>query len=108
MPLSNTLNELVIRGHQMKMHGVMEGLYALAQEETLRDSVIDWILDLQNIDNCLSYFINYERQLNMMVGEARLENAKLTLQIQQVSDMNKELQDKLDKCMTSWESQMSK
>jgi hypothetical protein len=108
MPLSSTLNELVIRGHQMKMHGVMEGLYALAQEEALRDSVVDWILDLQNIDNCLSYFIQYERSLNMMVNEARLDNAKLNLEIQTLNAMNQELTDKLEKCMAQWESQMSK
>jgi hypothetical protein len=92
----------------MKMHGVMEGLYALAQEEALRDSVVDWILDLQNIDNCLSYFIQYERSLNMMVNEARLDNAKLNLEIQTLNAMNQELTDKLEKCMAQWESQMSK
>jgi uncharacterized protein YerC len=109
MSLSSTMNELVIRSHQMRMHAVMEGLYSISQgNEEIHDSVIDWILDLQNIDNCLSYFINFERTINIMVNEARLENAKLNLEQRQISDLNKELQEKLDRCLMQWESQISK
>jgi len=109
MPLSNTLNELVIRSYQMKIHAMQEGLYNLAMSnEDLHDVVIDWILDVQNMDHALSYFINYERTLNLIISEAQLENAKMKLQIQDLSKMNEELKSKLDNCMESWESQTSK
>jgi hypothetical protein len=109
MPLFDSLNELVIRGHQMRMHAVQEGLYNISLEnEEMRNVVVDWILDLQNIDHALSYFINYERMLNMMVNEAKLDNAKMRLQIEEFKQINKEITDKLEKCMESWESQTSK
>jgi hypothetical protein len=93
----------------MKMSAAMEGLYNIARgNDDMRDIVVDWILDLQNIDTCLSYFINYERSINLMINEAKLENAKLKLHVDDLAKINEELTKKLENCMSSWESQTSK
>ena len=98
MSLSSSLNELIIRGHQMKMHAVQEGLYGLsAGNDQLRDSITDWIIDLSMIDVCLNYFINYERESNRLMNEARLENAKMNYELSQYKAMVKELQEKIDR-----------
>lgn len=99
MSLSSSMNELIIRGHQIQMHIVQEGLYNLAQgNDHLRDSLTDWILDLSNINTCLDYFIQYERQINKQVNEARLENAKQAYEISQLKEMVENLQKALDRC----------
>jgi ABC-type transporter Mla subunit MlaD len=100
MSLSSSLNELIIRGHQIQMHGVQEGLYNLAQgNDHLRESLTDWILDLQNINTVLDYYVDYERRANRLVNEARLENAKQNYEMQQLKEMVEELQKKLDRCI---------
>lgn len=109
MPLSNSLNELVIRSHQMNLHVVTEGLYNMMNgNDEIRETMVDWILDLQNIDNCLSYFINYERTLNGMVNEAKLENAKLVMEMYQIKEINKELTQKVERLQAEWERLTSK
>jgi len=82
------------------MHGVQEGLYNLAQgNDHLRESLTDWILDLQNINTVLDYYVDYERRANRLVNEARLENAKQNYEMQQLKEMVEELQKKLDRCI---------
>jgi hypothetical protein len=96
------MNELIIRSHQIQMHAVQEGLYNLSQgNEHLRDSLTDWILDLSNVNTCLDYFIQYERQINRQVNEARLENAKQAYEITQLKEMVENLQKALDRCAQS-------
>ena len=102
MPLSSSMNELIIRSHQIQMHAVQEGLYNLSQgNDHLRDSLTDWILDLSNVNTCLDYFIQYERQINRQVNEARLENAKQAYEITQLKEMVENLQKALDRCVQS-------
>jgi hypothetical protein len=102
MSLSSSMNELIIRSHQIQMHAVQEGLYNLSQgNEHLRDSLTDWILDLSNVNTCLDYFIQYERQINRQVNEARLENAKQAYEITQLKEMVENLQKALDRCAQS-------
>ena len=99
MSLSSSMNELIIRSHQIQMHAVQEGLYNLSQgNDHLRDSLTDWILDLSNVNTCLDYFIQYERQINRQVNEARLENAKQAYEITQLKEMVENLQKALDRC----------
>jgi hypothetical protein len=96
------MNELIIRSHQIQMHAVQEGLYNLSQgNDHLRDSLTDWILDLSNVNTCLDYFIQYERQINKQVNEARLENAKQSYEITQLKEMVENLQKALDRCAQS-------
>jgi len=102
MSLSSSMNELIIRSHQIQMHAVQEGLYNLSQgNEHLRDSLTDWILDLSNVNTCLDYFIQYERQINRQVNEARLENAKQAYEITELKEMVENLQKALDRCAQS-------
>jgi hypothetical protein len=102
MSLSSSMNELIIRSHQIQMHAVQEGLYNLSQgNDHLRDSLTDWILDLSNVNTCLDYFIQYERQINKQVNEARLENAKQSYEITQLKEMVENLQKALDRCAQS-------
>lgn len=102
MSLSSSMNELIIRSHQIQMHAVQEGLYNLSQgNEHLRDSLTDWILDLSNVNTCLDYFINYERNINRLVNDARLENAKQAYEITQLKEMVANLEKALDRCAQS-------
>ena len=99
MSLSSSMNELIIRGHQMKLHAVQEGLYNLSNgNDFLRDSLTDWILDLHNINTCLDYFIDYERRINGLVNEARLEYAKQAYEMAKLKEMVDELEKKLERC----------
>lgn len=99
MSLSSSMNELIIRSHQIQMHAVQEGLYNLAQgNDHLRDNLTDWILDLSNINTCLDYFIQYERNINRQVNEARLENAKQAYEISQLKELVANLEKALDRC----------
>jgi len=83
----------------MQMHAVQEGLYNLAQgNDFLRESLTDWVLDLQNINTCLDYFIQYERNINRQVNEARLENAKQAYEMAKLKEMVDELEKKLKRC----------
>lgn len=83
----------------MQMHAVQEGLYNLAQgNDFLRESLTDWILDLSNINTCLDYFIQYERNINRQVNEARLENAKQAYEISQLKELVANLEKALDRC----------
>jgi hypothetical protein len=98
MSLSSSLNELIIRGYQMKMHAVQEGLYGMVGgNDHLRETLTDWIIDLTMIDTALSYFIAYERDANRLINEAKLENAKMNYELSQYKDMVKELQEKIDR-----------
>jgi hypothetical protein len=109
MSLSSSLNELIIRGHQIKMHAVMDGLYGLSEiNPDLREQFTDWLLDLHNVDTCLNYYINYERSANMFVNEARLDNAKLVLENHQLKEQVAEMDKKLQRCLDTWESRISK
>ena len=98
MSLSSSLNELIIRGYQMKMHAVQEGLYGMVGgNDHLRETLTDWIIDLTMIDTALSYFIAYVRDANRLINEAKLENAKMNYELSQYKDMVKELQEKIDR-----------
>jgi hypothetical protein len=98
MSLSSSLNELIIRGYQMKMHAVQEGLYGMVGgNDHLREKLTDWIIDLTMVDTALNYFIAYERDANRLINEAKLENAKMNYELSQYKDMVKELQEKIDR-----------
>jgi hypothetical protein len=98
MSLSSSLNELIIRGYQMKMHAVQEGLYGMVGgNDHLRETLTDWIIDLTMVDTALNYFIAYERDANRLINEAKLENAKMNYELSQYKDMVKELQEKIDR-----------
>jgi len=65
-------------------------------EGDAQNGIVDNIIDLISIDECLSYFVNYERSANAQLNQARLQNAKQRLEIQGLKDELTHLQKSLD------------
>lgn len=71
----------------------------LAQDaETSREQndIINRVIDLIEIDRILNYFIDFERSSNRFLNEARLENAKLRYENQEMKKTIDNLQKALD------------
>lgn len=97
-PSDPSFNELHIRERQMILGQIMIELKDLADvfEGDTQNGIVDNIIDLISIDECLAYFVNYERSVNSQLNEARLQNAKHRLEIQGLKDELTHLQKSLD------------
>ena len=98
-PSDPTFNEMHIREKQMLLTAHLIWLNAIAQDEEdvhIQNDVINRLIDLVEIQQCLDYYVNYERSVNRFLNEARLENAKIKLQNQEMSQMIDKLQKALD------------
>lgn len=99
-PSDNTINELVLRERQMRLAAVVNWMKDLAddQEPKMRNEIIDQIIELVAIDSAISYFINLERDMNRMMNQARLTNAKQLLEINDLKEQLKNLNDAFERC----------
>ena len=61
-----------------------------------QNEVINKLIDLVEVDRVLNYFIDYERSVNRFLNEARLENAKLRYENQELKQTIDNLQKALD------------
>lgn len=97
-PSDPSFNELHIRERQLVLGQIMLDLKDLADifEGDAQNGIVDNIIDLISIDECLSYFVNYERSVNAQLNQARLQNAKQRLEIQGLKDELTHLQKSLD------------
>lgn len=97
-PSDPSFNELHIRERQMILGQIMIELKDLAEafDGATQNGIIDNVIDLISIDECLAYFINYERSANAQLNEARLQNAKQRLEIQGLKDEVTHLQKSLN------------
>jgi len=98
-PSDPTFNELHIREKQMLLGAHLIWLNDLAniQESTAdQNEVINYIIDLVEVDRVMNYFIDYERSTNRFLNEARLTNAKLKLENQELRLQIENLQNALD------------
>lgn len=97
-PSDPSFNEMYVREHQLRMGGVMLWLKELADEQDpkLANEIINNLIELIEVDNILSYFVNYERSCNDMLNKARLQNAKQIMEINTLKDEVKALQYALD------------
>lgn len=68
--------------------------YAETTQE--QNDIINKIIDLVEVDRVMNYFIDYERSVNRFLSEARLENAKLKLENQEMKQTIDKLQNALD------------
>ena len=67
-----------------------------AETHTEQNDIINKIIDLVEVDRVLNYFIDYERSVNRFLNEARLENAKLKYENQEMKQTIDKLQKALD------------
>jgi len=98
-PSDPTFNELHIREKQMLLGSILLWLndsanYAQDHEE--QNDIINKIIDLVEVDRVMNYFIDYERSTNRFLNEARLTNAKLKLENQEMKQTIDKLQKALD------------
>lgn len=98
-PSDPTFNEMHIREHQLRMGGVMLWLKELADEQDpkMANEIVNNLIELIEVDNILSYFMNYERSCNDMLNKARLQNARQIIEINTLKDEIKALQNALDR-----------
>ena len=61
-----------------------------------QNDIINKIIDLVEVDRVLNYFIDYERSSMRFLNEARMINAKLKLENQEMKDTIDKLQKSLD------------
>ena len=98
-PSDSTFNELHIREKQMLLGAILIWLNDCAQyaeTHSEQNDIINKIIDLVEVDRVLNYFIDYERSVNRFLNEARLENAKLRYENQEMKQTIEKLQKALD------------
>lgn len=98
-PSDTTFNELHIREKQMLLAAILIWLNDCAQyAETTQEQndIINKIIDLVEVDRVLNYFIDFERSVNRFLNEARLTNAKLKYENQEMKQTIEKLQKALD------------
>jgi hypothetical protein len=98
-PSDPTFNELHIREKQMLLGAILIWLNDLAnyaETHTEQNDIINKIIDLVEVDRVMNYFIDYERSTNRFLNEARLENAKLKYENQEMKQTIDKLQKALD------------
>ena len=98
-PSDNTFNELHIREKQMLLGAILIWLNDCAQyaESTQeQNDIVNKIIDLVEVDRVMNYFIDYERSSMRFLNEARMINAKLKLENQEMKDTIDKLQKSLD------------
>mgnify|MGYP003652312134 FL=1 len=98
-PSDPTFNELHIREKQMLLGAILIWLNDMAQysESTQeQNDIVNKIIDLVEVDRVLNYFIDYERSTLRFLNEARLTNAKLKLENQEMQQTIDKLQKALD------------
>ena len=98
-PSDPTFNELHIREKQMLLGAILIWLNDMAQyAETTQEQndIINKIIDLVEVDRVMNYFIDYERSTGRFLNEARMTNAKLKLENQEMKQTIDKLQNALD------------
>lgn len=99
-PSDNTMNELVLRERQFRLAAVINWMKDLSDEQDskMRNEIIDQIIELVAVDSAISYFITLERDMNRMMNQARLTNAKQLLEINELKDQLRNLNDAFERC----------
>ena len=98
-PSDPTFNELHIREKQMLLGAILIWMNDCAQyAETTQEQndLVNKIIDLVEVDRVMNYFIDYERSSMRFLNEARMINAKLKLENQEMKDTIDKLQKALD------------
>jgi hypothetical protein len=99
-PSDNSMNELVLRERQLRLAAVLNWLKDLSddQEPKMQNEIINQIIELVAVDSAISYFITLERDMNRMLNQARLTNAKQLLEINELKDQLRNLNDAFERC----------
>ena len=99
-PSDNSINELVLRERQLRLASVVNWLKDLAdeQEPKMKNEIINQIIELVSVDSAISYFITLERDMNRMMNQARLTNAKQLIEINDLKENLKNLNDAFERC----------
>jgi hypothetical protein len=103
-PSDPTFNELHIREKQMLLGAILVWLNDCAQysESTQeQNEIINKIIDLVEVDRVMNYFIDYERSSNRFLNEARLQNAKLKYENEEMKQTIDKLQNALDNAVNN-------
>lgn len=98
-PSDPTFNELHIREKQLLLGETLLWMNQMAQEEDdirYQNEIINRVIDLIEIDRVMNYFIDFERSSNRFLNEARLQNARLKHENQELKEVITNLQNALD------------
>jgi hypothetical protein len=99
-PSDNSINELVLRERQLRLAAVVNWMKDLSddQDPKMRNEIINQIIELVSVDSAISYFITLERDMNRMLNQARLTNAKQLIEINDLKEKLKNLNDAFERC----------
>ena len=93
--LRASVNNLAL--NVIRARGDRPNLVALDAETTQeQNDLVNKIIDLVEVDRVMNYFIDYERSSMRFLNEARMINAKLKLENQEMKDTIDKLQKSLD------------
>jgi len=98
-PSDPTFNELHIREKQLLLGDTLLWMNQMAQEEDdirYQNEIINRVIDLIEIDRVMNYFIDFERSSNRFLNEARLQNARLKHENQELKEVITNMQNALD------------
>lgn len=98
-PSDPTFNELHIREKQLLLGDTLLWMNQMAQDEDdirYQNEIINRVIDLIEIDRVMNYFIDFERSSNRFLNEARLQNARLKHENQELKEVITNLQNALD------------
>lgn len=94
----NHFNELIILERQLRLQAIQDKI----SEHYLRNKRQDlftWIIDLERIQTCLTYYRDYERDSNKRLEDVALENARLKYELSELKKSNAEM----NKIIDGWE-----
>lgn len=91
-------NELILLERQLRLHAIQDKITEHYQRNK-REDLYTWIIDLERIQTCLSYYRDYERDSNRRLEDTFTENLRLRNQLSEVQKSNAAMQ----KIIDGWE-----
>lgn len=91
-------NEMIILERQLRLHAIQDKISEVYLR-TKREDLFTWIIDLERIQTCLTYYRDYERDSNRRLEDIVTENARLKYELSESKKSNAEMQ----KIIDGWE-----
>ena len=91
-------NEMIILERQLRLHAIQDKISEVYLR-TKREDLFTWIIDLERIQTCLTYYRDYERDAHKRLEVVALENARLKYELSELKRSNVEM----NKIIDGWE-----
>jgi hypothetical protein len=88
-------NEMIILERQLRLHAIQDKISEVYLR-TKREDLFTWIIDLERIQTCLTYYRDYERDSNRRLEDVVTENARLKYELSETKKANAAMQKVID------------